>query len=72
MTQYRVTNLSDKTPKMEQDKLRTELKAMKGVDKVEIFPVKSEISISFKDKTPEKSVLAAAVTKAGFSLGAAV
>ena len=69
MTKYRVANFNDHTPKTEQEKLRASLSALKGIDSVQLHPAKSEISLSFKNKGPEKSVLADAVTKAGFSLG---
>lgn len=71
MTRYKVTNFNDKTPRAEQTKLETQLKGIEGVEKVEMHPAKSEISLAFRSpQAPKKEVIEAAVSKAGFTLGA--
>lgn len=71
MINYKVTNLTHSTPKSEQAKLETNLKAMAGVHKVNLQPNTSQVSLSFHDKKePAKSVIDSAVSSAGFKLGA--
>jgi copper chaperone CopZ len=71
MTNYKVTNLTDKTPKPQQEKLEAQLKAIKGVETVQVNALKSQVSMTFRPKQePTQDIIASAVTNAGFSLGA--
>jgi copper chaperone CopZ len=69
MTNYRVTNLNDKTPEAQQNKLQANLKALEGVEKVSMDVAKSEILLAFSGgREPKKDVIATAVSKAGFTM----
>ena len=69
MTNYKVTNLNDKTPEPQRQKLETNLKAIDGVDTVKLHPATSEISLAFRSpQQPKKDVIATAVSKAGFTM----
>lgn len=70
MTNYKVENLNSKTPEAEQNKLKTNLKGMQGVQNVNLNPTKGEFSLSCgSQQGPNESVIKAAVQKAGFTLG---
>jgi len=71
MTNYKVSNFNSKTPEAEMTKLRTNLKGMKGVESVKLNPEKGEFSISCGTaQEPKQDVIKAAVSSAGFTLGA--
>ncbi|MEZ4273085.1 MAG: hypothetical protein R3C68_17130 [Myxococcota bacterium] len=71
MSNYKVANFTSKTPESEQTKLKTSLKAMEGVQSVNLHPDKGEFSISCGTaQEPKQDVIKAAVQKAGFTMGA--
>ena len=69
MTNYRVTNLNDKTPEAQRNKLEANLKAIEGVETVSMHAAKSEVSLAFSGgREPKKAVIATAVSKSGFTM----
>jgi cation transport ATPase len=71
MTNYKIKNFTDKTPKAEQTKLETNLKGVSGVDTVALHPENSEVSLSFRaQQQPQRDAIEKAVTRSGFQLAA--
>ena len=72
MTQYKVSNLKSDTAAADQEKLKTALQGVNGIKSVTVEPARSEVSVSFEGNPPDHSLIASAVSKAGFTLGAKV
>jgi hypothetical protein len=73
MTTYKVNKLNTNTTRAQQSKLESKLKAMKGIQSVQLRPEKSEILISGANgKQPTHDAVRAAVEEAGFSLRAQI
>ena len=69
MENYKIKDFSVNTPKSEQKKLKKKLTSLKGVESVQLYPERQEISLNFTDKEgPAIEVLRSAVQRAGFTL----
>lgn len=69
MKTYKVPNLNSKTPQAEQGKLINALKGVAGVESAILHPTSSEFEIKGRgQEVPKLEEIAAAASKAGFSL----
>jgi hypothetical protein len=72
MSKYKIGNLNVDTPRAAQGRLINALRTVTGVGSAVIHPNSSELEIIPRpQQQPERSAIAAAVSKAGFSLDSA-
>lgn len=68
---YKITNLNDKTPQAEQNKLVSALKGVQGVQSAKLDLGTQEVEVIGRDKKdPARNDLSAAANKAGFTFAA--